>query len=376
MGKYTLMHKNHHVADVIINDVGIPNIIEIIEIHNKDRLPFTAKFPDEDLTPAILNSWWLKRSIPASRNNINYVLEKLNISVPSELINKAFGLSLSEQYWVNPHENLKDWTKINFFTNPFSEDLGNILIGGKIINENIDFNAPENSLDGVLEKRWKIIDDKRYLIKGGNESFNQEPINEKIATIICQKLNINHVAYDIVTIDGKIFSKCQCFIDENHDFITARPIIYTRPFNNAKDYEHMVECLEQLGITNPRKSLEHMIILDYLMLNTDRHHGNFGIVRNANTLSDIKMAPIFDTGTSLWCKNPNIHYNTTNPSLTFSNYHEEQIKLVKDLGQFDFSILEDVSEQIFKLLCLLPDSNKERNEDIANGFQMRLDSLM
>ncbi len=34
---------------------------------------------------------------------------------------------------------------------------------------------------------------------------------------------------------------------------------------------------------------------------TDRHYGNFGFMRDINTLKFIKPAPIFDTCINLWC---------------------------------------------------------------------------
>jgi len=43
-----------------------------------------------------------------------------------------------------------------------------------------------------------------------------------------------------------------------------------------------------------------MLVLDYLIANEDRHWGNFGAVRNAETLDWIGLAPVFDCGNSLW----------------------------------------------------------------------------
>ena len=42
-----------------------------------------------------------------------------------------------------------------------------------------------------------------------------------------------------------------------------------------------------------------MFILDYIMLNEDRHLNNFGIIRDFKTLNWISTAQIFDTGESL-----------------------------------------------------------------------------
>lgn len=49
-------------------------------------------------------------------------------------------------------------------------------------SNNLNMCSPDNSSDGNLRKKWKIIDGKRCLIKSGNTFNNQEPFNEVIAT--------------------------------------------------------------------------------------------------------------------------------------------------------------------------------------------------
>ena len=56
------------------------------------------------------------------------------------------------------------------------------------------------------------------------------------------------------------------------------------------------DCCEALGI---RDAVDRMIVLDYLIVNGDRHQNNFGVVRNADTLEYLGAAPIYDSGTSL-----------------------------------------------------------------------------
>ena len=41
--------------------------------------------------------------------------------------------------------------------------------------------------------------------------------------------------------------------------------------NNVSDYERYVSILESHGIKDVKKKLSDMYIVDYLMLNTDRH---------------------------------------------------------------------------------------------------------
>lgn len=44
-----------------------------------------------------------------------------------------------------------------------------------------------------------------------------------------------------------------------------------------------------------------MFILDYLIMNEDRHLRNFGAIFNIETLKYEKLAPIFDTDQSMQC---------------------------------------------------------------------------
>ena len=44
-----------------------------------------------------------------------------------ELLDKSLGLSLSDQYWVKPESSNARWKDVNFFTNPFDENLGKLM---------------------------------------------------------------------------------------------------------------------------------------------------------------------------------------------------------------------------------------------------------
>lgn len=42
-----------------------------------------------------------------------------------------------------------------------------------------------------------------------------------------------------------------------------------------------------------------MIMVDFIWCNEENHLGNFGVIRNVDTLKWISICPIFDTGRSL-----------------------------------------------------------------------------
>lgn len=111
---------------------------------------------------------------------------------------RCYGLSLSDQYWIKPDGNDLSWDDINFFNHPFSDDIGDVLFGAPKKANVLDFSSPDNTSDGFLKKRWKIIDGKRCLIKGGSNPFCQQLFNEVITTKIMERLVIPHVPYALI----------------------------------------------------------------------------------------------------------------------------------------------------------------------------------
>ena len=55
--------------------------------------------------------------------------------------------------------------------------------------------------------------------------------------------------------------------------------------------------VEQNGL---QESLSQILICDYLLVNTDRHADNFGVILDADTFELKRMYPIFDNGAGLF----------------------------------------------------------------------------
>lgn len=75
------------------------------------------------------NDCWKDRAIPASRSNFKEILEELAIHLIFRVLERCFGLSLSDQYWIKEVDSRIQWKNVNFFENQFSEDMGKLLIG-------------------------------------------------------------------------------------------------------------------------------------------------------------------------------------------------------------------------------------------------------
>lgn len=191
MKKFTLMNKNKKVFDFVYDEEEhfIVNF-ERNYPENEDYAPF-GLIKINEIDKVEFNKWWKNRQIPASRKGFKEVLHNSNVYDKDNfdlLDAKAYGLSLSDQYWVKGVEEEISWESINFFDNEFSEDIGKILFNGGKTALNLNLNTPDMTSNGNYEKRWKIIDGERYLLKAGSKIYNQEPFNELIATKLYERL--------------------------------------------------------------------------------------------------------------------------------------------------------------------------------------------
>ena len=101
--EYTLMHKNVEVAELLLDDESC-YILKVDKLNAPEHLPVGIRYSKGIVERNELNLWWQSRSIPASRSGLRDALEILDISAPSALLIKCFGLSLSDQYWVRPKD--------------------------------------------------------------------------------------------------------------------------------------------------------------------------------------------------------------------------------------------------------------------------------
>jgi len=366
----TLMHKRIPVVDMAIDpDSGY--VDKTGALHNLEHLPIgTAVLSGAEKgkpSRAFLSEWLTGRSIPASRANIEAALCLLDLRTPTALIAKCYGLSLSDQYWLCPKGSGLTWDALNFFENDFSKDIGEMLFGNYYDNPlDPDMVSPDNTSDGWLMKKWVIKNGRRILMKGGSGVFMQEPFNEAIATAIMRRLDIPHVAYTLTIDNGKPYCLCENFVDTKTELIPAwRVIQTTKRVNNDSALTHLLRCCEGLGIPNVKPEIDKMLVLDYIIANEDRHYNNFGFIRNAETLEWIGLAPVYDSGTSLWHNTQNVGSQVE--SKPFRKTHAEQIKLVDDLGWFDFGALKGLADECKRIFSQSSSISMERAAAISKA---------
>ena len=107
-------------------------------------------------------------------------------------------------------------------------------------------------------------------------------------------MGINAVHYDLERWCHILASKCRLFTDIDTSYIPIGRIVRTGGIEACIEYykAHGDDFYQQLA---------SMLCFDAVVLNEDRHFGNFGVLRDNHTGEIIAPAPVFDNGVSLLC---------------------------------------------------------------------------
>lgn len=383
--KCYLMNQNKKIT-YMEYDEDSNTISHIYEIINIDYSPLSLYNAYKDKSKNLkkeLNNWFRGRGIPSWRKDIERLLERLNISSTNEILNKAYALSLSDQYWIKPENENISWEDINFFNNDFK--YKGYLMVSLSSSQNIkpEIYSPNNTTDGMLQKAWVIEGKNRILVKSTYTASRQEPINEWLASAICERLGFEHCHYGIDIIDNKIVSKCINFIKDDEEIITAIDVYKSKKKeNHISDFEHYIQILEEHNVPNARQEIENMFFLDSLILNKDRHMKNYGIIRNVKTLEWSKVVPIFDNGQSMQCEKLTYEIDFTNDyGKFFSNVNKsfnDYLNYIQDPSRFDLNKLDGIVVEFkekLKKYQMYTDMNSERIDKLSIEFEKRIEQM-
>lgn len=386
--KCILMNKNTPILLLEYN-TKYNTIEKIYDIYNIEYAPLSVYNANKNISKnlvAEVNKWFRNRGIPSWRKNIEKLLENLNVSTTEELLNKAYALSLSDQYWIKEQDRQIEWKDINFFENDFKYkaylDISLSNSSDKRLNQ-AELKSPNNTTDGMLQKGWIIENGKRVLVKGIYQPSREEPINEWLASEICRRLDFYHCDYSIDIINNRIVSKCESFVTSDEEIISAYDIYNSeKKSNNVTDLEHYINILEKHNVPDARKNVENMFVLDFIIMNIDRHMKNFGVIRNVNTLEWVRTTPIFDNGESMQCDKLTSEINFTDGKGKFftntDKKYSEMLKKLKTIRNVDIKKLDGIVtdyKNVLEKYQPYTDATSERIRKLCFGLEKRIKKL-
>lgn len=265
------------------------------KIFNENLLP---RMVDKTKLLISLESWIKQRKIPKNRQFAKNVLASIPTNIEYNLmayVDISFALSLNDSYWIIPTNKDCKWKDYNLYENEFSEALALSAFGLKMTKANGFTSSPEYTTNGMLKKCWYRENDKVCLYKCISEMYNGlgEAYSEYYMAQIAEIMEFEHINYDLKMFHNQLVSSCEIFTSENEGYLP----IYTLLDESIKNYNKL-RLMREIPKIYGENAFNDLMVFDALIMNIDRHLGNFGMIVDNDTGEILRPAPIFDNGLS------------------------------------------------------------------------------
>ena len=278
----------------------------VVEIIREDLLPFGLRgmLTDKRDTRSILSNiealkeWLSSRVLSLSRDNAKDIFTLFSIEQNNTLSNrvevclKCKALSIQDSYWVG--EEGENWEDFNIRKNRFTEII-DVALYGEHPSITTDPVNPELTTKGLFRKAWIRKKDKLILLKSDKTS---DFVNTRMELLSSDLLDyfyvdgkkLRKVDYWNKNFNGLTVACCENFVGEEYSFVEAR---FVKQYCNKMGFEFIKYC-EKFG-----SEFFAVPLVDYIIMNTDRHSENYGFLMNNDTGELERIAPLFDHNLSL-----------------------------------------------------------------------------
>lgn len=286
---YNLMHLERKVARISTNGK--------CTVWDKDFLPYDLFLDDRetDFDTLFHNIssfyfWCASRMLTLDRVYAKEILNSIGVSQArtdrdrAQIALSYHCLSLTDVYWVKEEGEQIRFKDINLYENHLSNAFVDISLKGRQISvENSHMIADDLSTGGMFPKAWIRMEDGFYLLKDGDEEAVER---ELLASRVASCFSCRQVHYERAAYEGTTVSRSRLMTSLDYSIVSREAFeIYAQNQEiNALDY-----------ICSLDGYAYHMMnILDYLVGNTDRHWGNWGLLVDNRTNRPVRLHDLMD----------------------------------------------------------------------------------
>lgn len=239
-----------------------------------------------------LNDFLARRQAPKHRRHIKELLERCGCDDLEGFLRVTHALSLNDTFWVRDADSDLAWNHVSLYANEFDQLVSEAAFDGVISETDLSSTSPEFGTDGCYAKCWVRDADGIWLCKSGSGLHRIEPVSEYLVSQLAAQVCKNYVNYDLAVYHDKLVSKCALFTTEATGLAKASAV-----FSGEQTMPRLLEACRTLGCDD---DFRRMCVLDALILNPDRHYGNFGFLFNNRTMQIVGMAPVYDNNRALF----------------------------------------------------------------------------
>lgn len=287
---YILKNKDKNLLafSVSLDDFSQSICTEIERYVSADMLP-----------PSFLtiSEWLERRNYAKHKAHLRKWLKEWQIDTIKGFLDVTHALGLNDTLWVCPAGSTLRWNNVSLYSNYFNDVVAKTAFSKGLNGLKLSSTSPEFTSEGSFEKCWIRQNDGSILLyKKGSEGFANsglEPYSEFYSSQLSALLCRSHVPYDLLMFKGCLVSSCSMFTSESEGFIPIYKYLNT---NKSYSMRQIFDFMDSLGFAD---DFRNMIVLDALILNIDRHLGNFGFIVDNETFHIKRFAPVFDHNMAL-----------------------------------------------------------------------------
>lgn len=191
--------------------------------------------------------------------------------------------SITDVFWVRKKGEKVTFSQINLYENHLENTFLDISLRGRQYSVQNQALARDLSTNGCFPKAWRRTAQGFQLLKDGGQ---ETVAREVLASRICRCFDVAQVLYEEGTFDGEKVS-----VSENMTSpalsIASMEALSIWLANHDKNVEKYVLSLDRHGYYM-------MNVMDYLVGNTDRHWGNWGVLVDTRTNRPLSLHPLMD----------------------------------------------------------------------------------
>lgn len=294
MQNYIIMHKDRKVASIRSDGS--------CTIYSASFMPynlFLEKTAD-DLEIRLNNLsnftyWCASRILTLDRKYAKEILNSLGKKQAvtdrdrAEIAISYHALSLTDVYWVKKQYERVNYSQINLYDHSLSDSFVDVSLSGKSLTvQNAELMDPRDAAgdvatQGVAPKAWVRRNDRFFLLKDGDR---RDVEAELLASKILDCFNIDHVGYMPEQYNGVEVSSSEIITSVDRSIVSMDYVqIYAQ--NHDQDHYRMILDIDAYAYYS-------MNIIDYLIGNTDRHWGNWGVWVDNKSNKITGLHPLMD----------------------------------------------------------------------------------
>ncbi len=338
---YEIMHEDRKVAQIDQHGHA--------KIYCPSFMPYSLYLEDDDedidtLVNNITNFyyWCSTRVLTLDRKYAKEILNSVGLQQAVTDKDRAMVAltyrcaSITDIYWVKTKDDNIRFSEINLYENHLDNTFIDISLRGKQYTVQNDSLARDLATNGVFPKAWQRRDDGFWLLKDGGKEFVER---ELLASQICRCFDVDQVLYEKGSFAEEPVSISKNFTSLEYS-ISSMEAVELWTANHETDLKQFILKLD-------RHNYYMMNIVDYLIGNTDRHWGNWGILVENASNEPVSLHKLMDFNQAFQAYDTLDGANCQTLFGVHKNQREAAEEAVREIG---LNQLRPVKKEIFRAL--------------------------